>query len=409
MSDNQCQCLTQKGLRCRKKATRIEGQDWRYCNLHQNCLAPVKRIVSSTTSLTPAPLPSPPRRSPRSSSVSQRENLANRLKDSACSGNLIGVTRQLKAGVDVSYNNYEAFICAITNGHDKIVELLLENGADVDAHNNFLINSLIRRNRLDLIEQYHDEYDAQLTANHLQEAIKLNNDVMIDYLILEIDPTDSLLIFMKFSKGEERKRRISSLLKEKSLIDMNNPELLRVALHKKFYKIAKLLIREGANVQDPILMRNAIKDEDSVAITILVDNGSTAHIYEAEKYAATDDPNLYAHLIDLGFSDNKDVTALLIAAVNHNLLPIVTSLLWRNITTQAARNKALELAVKNNNTEISKLLLENGAEAIVNINQLLHIAEKNNNDELFGLLLRYGVDPSILTETPEPSATCVVQ
>lgn len=407
MADDRCQCITLHNTRCRLKVLQTYGRDHRYCHVHQNCT----NNIYDNPKFKPKPIKSPVSAAfvslRKPNPETEREDLAEKLRIGACAGSLEGVKSQISAGADVTYNKSEALICAIDKGHYVIVDELLRAGGNIKARKNYLVKHIVKRRDLPLLQYYVDNFKALINYEILTEAITLNDESIIDYIISKLNPTETLLFLLESTPNLKLVNKVISL---GANVGVDNDKPLQIALKNKWYKTAKLLISHGANPHNTSLMKNAIKDNDPTAIYLLLENGAKSQPSALFNYAInTNNYDLLLYLLNLELNKGLDNTTIFKYAILHNHKDIVEKLLQGNIVPIEAVDQALKTAVSNNNVDLSKLLLENDADATMNNNELISIANGNANDELIDLLIDYGADKDILISEETPAAGCIVQ
>jgi ankyrin repeat protein len=279
---------------------------------------------------------------------------------------------------------------ASTRGYHKIVELLLEHGADINKLDDSNSNSL--------------HYLCTQVARLYMMELLLDND--IDPNVQDIYEQTPLMIAAMHGKYE----KVDMLLKhpktkdiiECNLQDKNGKTALYYACERGYKDIANLLI-PCSNIElsenkygiTPLYI--ASYRGFTNIVESLIENGGAEINYRnksgdtplnvAVRHNNTDTSELLMVYADLNFQDKNEQTALMVAAYQGNL-QIVKSLLSYSATDVNLQsdngNTALIWAAhihnQKNQKEIIKLLLERGADPnITNYNSQTYYDKINRN------------------------------
>jgi ankyrin repeat protein len=162
---------------------------------------------------------------------------------------------------------------------------------------------------------------------------------------------------------------------------------LRIASEKGYLKIVKLLLENGANVNDQYALLTAIKNNYLEITKLLIENGADVN---ANNGAALAGASQRGHLeivkLLLSPTVGADVNASKALAVASDL-EIVKFLIENGADVNANNGVALDYASRNGNLEIVKFLLENGADVNANNGAALAGASQRGHLEIVKLLL----------------------
>jgi len=296
-----------------------------------------------------------------------RQQLLKSLIKESYFGHEITVKQLLDDGLDIRVKCDEvdsALSDAVQQGHIKIVELLLNGGANASALH--VLHTAIWTGRLDIAET--------LISHGSDVNIKYNNNT----LLIEV---------MKYDNNDF----VELLLKKGADINMSTPggwTALMVAVSYGHVEIVKTLLREGADVNIANSHGNAIAQAASKGhveiVKILLKNGFDSNTDLNNEKTVLDaarengNPEIKKMLIEAGA---KESGALLIEnffdSIESGDITTVKEMLKKNIDIVNARGRpkkgeygkkiigdmtALIFAVDKSQEEIVKILLKNGAD-----------------------------------------------
>ncbi len=283
------------------------------------------------------------------------------LMKAAKLGNSEMVELLLKEGVDINatsqLNNLSALQYAIESGDIKSVKLLLENGADIninyDAYGNKkrLLIDVIREKKLEI---------AKLLIKH---GIEL--DMM--------DPNHYSA--MIYAINEEYVSVVKALLEKGANIQPDEKwsfSPLGFALQSGNTEIISLLIGAGAKVESSNSpMISAVRSRYIETVKLLIDRGYDVNAMDSSERTALQYAAYYSRedIIDLLTKNGAKIlngyTGLCIAVIKHDMEKVKhyskerTTINWSENEAQSALHKA----IRTNQTEVVKVLLEAGAHA----------------------------------------------
>ena len=306
----------------------------------------------------------------------------------------------LKHGADVNSvwtcdgnKHYSPLYLAVINGHEKVVKLLLECGANVDAR----------------------DLDGKTI---LYYAVKVGRSLIIEHLLKHSPDIDnisnrSVLNVAVLGYGKEYRKIIENLLEYGFTINFvygNNCELLHEAVKKECLKIVEEIIKYGVSIDfkdtwGRTALHIASEWTNPEIVKVLLHFG--ADINSKDRYGGTalhiasewGNPEIVKVLIKFGAkidSKDKDGSTALHIASGKGEREIVEVLLkyGAEIDSQDEHGKtALHIASEDSNTEIVDVLLNYGAS--INFKDIrgrtaLHSATVWNNPEIIKVLLKFG-------------------
>ncbi len=324
----------------------------------------------------------------------------------------------IKKGVDVNKRYQEAQTAlhiAVLNKNIPLIQLLLNNKADVMARNKAGIDSLLLAAYLGDTELFKLIYDAWVAQERQIEADKLAKMAQTGrYKSVEFETCNcGLRDYRWFGKDD-----IEPLLLHFEL-DKNNPKILKkflssrvnalfVAIYFGYQGIFDILINEQIDIYHCVGVENetalviAIQKGHEQMVKRLLDkkanpNRGACNGNRPLKYAISNGHIGIAKLLiengaQMETMKDSDAISDLAYAVKQNSKEMVELLLEKGTHPDACsshQDSALEVAAFYDRTDIAKLLIEKGAEAT---DDALYFAVRNKNKELIKLFIARGAD-----------------
>lgn len=331
----------------------------------------------------------------------------------------------IKKGIDVNAVNnnghYTALHFAVTSNDLKIFELLLLEGANIEAiteKGNTLLHMAAAHGNIEIV-QLLLKHKAKITANiegstPLHAACIGNHDKIAQLLIearadIEAkDKNDRTPLHYATRNGSFE--TIICLLTNNANINAKDKfqvSPLYIACENKQLKIAELLINKGADIHakekdDITLLHYVSQNGDLEIVKLLINNNADINARNKDLrtplyYACMKSQFKVAELLlskgaDIEAKDKIGATPLTVAAANDSL-EIVELLLNNNANIEAKMNKQttpLWAAFFYNKLAIAEKLLEAGANPFVQAGNKTLFFEfiQKKNDDIFNLFLK---------------------
>ena len=280
--------------------------------------------------------------------------------------------RKVKLDVD------NMLITASKTNHSVIVQLLLDNGAEVNASGGAALCNAIKKGNMETIQLLLSN-GANVKASGsapLRAAAEMGNLQLVEVLL---------------DNGAD--------------VNVQCGQALCIAAERDKWEIVQLLVENGAdvNVQGGKALRTAAERDKSEIVQLLVENGADVNVQCGQALciaAERDKWEIVQLLVENGADVNVQDGAALSIAVRMDHKPIVQFLLGRGASVDAWKKlgrSALVEASTNGNIEMIHLLLDNGA----NVNaqggyfgNALQAASKQGHLMAVQLLLRRNADPN---------------
>ncbi|XP_057318733.1 ankyrin-1-like [Microplitis mediator] len=313
-------------------------------------------------------------------------------------------------GVDIngSFWDKTPLEIAVRRGYKKMTELLVKNKANVNSKNGEnVLKVAVEKNNFELMRLLVDAGADVNSAAILEQAIKNNNYEIVKYLISNGAEINNAY--------EYRKWGITPL---------------EHAVQRGYKKIVELLIEYKADVNrisffSFTCLSIAIENDNFEIFKLLLDAGADirpSHITRAPIYTAVDKNNyeITKHLINHGADVNTcfDNKTLLYRAVENENERIVELLINnkanvnQTIVICYSSNSALYKAVEISNLNILKILVK--APSIdVNLSldfhePLLHQAIRQNNYEIIKCLIEHGANINTVYKCETPLKIAII-
>lgn len=228
--------------------------------------------------------------------------LVESIHRAAFQGDLKSVRAELARGADIdlmlqdpAYFNCSPLILAAWNGHETVIEYLLQNGPDVTIvgdHGNALTAAVRSRNPalvkrlikagIPINVQAGDHREPLIAAIQVAEleSIELLLEECVDVTTRDVNGS-SPLDYALFTRRIERERRaeIVQLLLAAGA-DPNSPSLNRMrsplakAILAGYYELVRMLLEAGATTKDRVALEEAAGMTDTTALAIMVEYGA---------------------------------------------------------------------------------------------------------------------------------------
>ncbi len=341
------------------------------------------------------------------SKVNAQEDIEIPIHSAAYYGNLVVLEQHIKAGTDVNLElinsgNITPLFYATERGHLKAVELLLNNGAEIDhkdSHNRTPLFNAINYKRLDIVNLLIDKgADLNISSNYgytpLLHAVGQSSTQSITPIIetiiingadlnAQLENGNTPLILATYYNN---KTVVNMLLENDANANIKNnagETALSIAVKNNFKEIAKLLVTNGANLEETNLYD--------------LSRGETLLIFYSEK--SPNDHHAARLLISLGADvnakDDLGRTPLFFAAA-YNRMNLAKLLILNGADVNAKDSGIpLHVAAYRGHLNIVNLLIEEGAE--INLKDTLGFsplskAAASKNAELVKYLISKGAN-----------------
>ena len=330
--------------------------------------------------------------------MSSNDNLNQKLWDAAKEGDVSKVNESIKAGGDINWRDEDSWpvlVVAASKGHVKVVQTLLDNGANISNQTDSGLTAL-------KMSQYtrHIAVKNLLIDHEMKKRKKFNTLPKTKKIGLQYQRD---LLHQEAIIGEEE--AVKMLLLRGFDIDEQDEDkntALHLAAREGKEDIVNLLLSVGANSniknsmrQDPSALARTSRIRNAIEVYNMIDPGVQKMDYLFRRAVSAGQLDLVQIFISRGInvekSDNDKTTPLHLAVRNQNF-NVANTLIEKcvNISQKDGNgNTALHLAVENENDEIVKLLVKydiNTECKNLDGNTALHLAVQRNNEVIVRIL-----------------------
>ena len=330
--------------------------------------------------------------------MSSNDNLNQKLWDAAKEGDVSKVNESIKAGGDINWRDEDSWpvlVVAASKGHVKVVQTLLDNGANISNQTDSGLTAL-------KMSQYtrHIAVKNLLIDHEMKKRKKFNTLPKTKKIGLQYQRD---LLHQEAIIGEEE--AVKMLLLRGFDIDEQDEDkntALHLAAREGKEDIVNLLLSVGANSniknsmrQDPSALARTSRIRNAIEVYNMIDPGVQKMDYLFRRAVSAGQLDLVQIFISRGInvekSDNDKTTPLHLAVRNQNF-NVANTLIEKcvNISQKDGNgNTALHLAVENENDEIVELLLKydiNTECKNLDGNTALHLAVQRNNEVVVRIL-----------------------
>ncbi|KAJ7674252.1 ankyrin repeat-containing domain protein [Mycena rosella] len=327
-----------------------------------------------------------------------------------------GIVRLLiEYGADINlmtsggrYHN--ALQAASAGGYEPIVQLLIEHGANISFTD--VLHTASSRGHEQIVRLLIKHGANMTSTNALQAASSTGNEQIVRLLMEHGANVDSSGALVAASRGGHE--HIVRLLIEHGA-DINSTPALDEALSRGDGQIIRLLIEHGADVNSPTALDEALARGDEEIVRLLIEYGADVNSTDTLAVASRNGHTqivrlLIDHVTDVNGSDaikdasgcgREQIVQLLIehgadvnstdtlAAASRNGHENMVQLLIKNGANINSTN-ALQAASSTGNEQIVRLLMEHGAD--VNSTDALAAASRGGHEQIVQLLIQHGAD-----------------
>ena len=305
---------------------------------------------------------------------------------------------------NIHQKDYTPLQLAIEHGHEKVVNLLLEYEANIDAQD-------------------------KDTKTILYCAVEKGHPVIIKHILRRRPDVNnksnrSALNVAVQGCGERYSMIVQILLQYGFTVhpeDANDSKLLHAAVQKGYLTIVEELFKYGADddnstsIKDLMLLHVATKSKREEVAKLLMSYGADVNALDATGntpiFYATQNADLkMIELLLAGKADVKDNPELLRTAVKQNCREIIEVLLEHGADVNArdaTGNTPILYATQNADLKIIELLLARKANVKDNP-ELLRTAVKQNCREIIEVLLEHGADVNASDKYGETALHCTI-
>ena len=276
-------------------------------------------------------------------------------------------------------NKTTALHIAVNSGSVKMLEILLNKGADVNGAN--------EQNHTPLILAI-QKGNSSVATILLKNNAKFENNILHQLMEQNLDiESDILNILVQYGLNINQK-------------DENDQTALNKAVKKNDIQASKILLENGANLEN-IALHKFVQDNNLEMLQLLTkydidvdienEDGDTALQLATSNYT----PQIIESLLKNG-ANTKGVSLHLF--VEKNDIKMIDLLLHSGVDINKKDENdqtALNKAVNKNDIQISEILLEQGA-SLENIT--LHKSVQDNNLEMLQILTKYNINVDIKNE-----------
>ncbi|XP_057317964.1 ankyrin-3-like [Microplitis mediator] len=309
----------------------------------------------------------------------------------------------VKNKANVNLKNEESILkVAVEKDDFKWMRMLVDAGVDVDS--GAILEQAIEENNYEIVEyvisngaEINNAYDyGECRMTPLEHAVKRGYQQIVKLLIeynVDVNHRSFLEPGCLITAIKNDNFEIFQLLLDAGAdihIFYNGKSLIFMAVDKNSYEITKHLINHGADVntcfRDKTLLYRAVENENERIVELLINNKVDVNKIIKDKYLLNSFPTALYKAVEIG---NLNIVKILINAPN-----IDVDLSGR------LNDLPLHEAIRKNNYEITKCLIEHGANINTKYENPLNIAINNGNKEIVQLLIDNKVKVDNLVDSP---------
>ncbi|KAJ7613773.1 ankyrin repeat-containing domain protein [Mycena polygramma] len=295
------------------------------------------------------------------------------------------VSLLIREGADINANGGCALRAASETGNAEVVKLLIEAGADVDANEGYALWSASQSGSAAVVKLL-IEAGADVNAKNgwaFRTAAKHGDTEIVKLFIAAGISIGNIGPALGAALEGSGNTKVIRLLVE-SRGDITGSETRNA-------EIVELLIEGSINTNSGLRVASA--DGSVALVKLLIEAGADVNANSGQALSAASEKgntNTARLLIEAGANVNANSGEALIAASERGNTEIVKVLLAAGADVDANSGRPLRLASERAKTEVVKLLIEAGADVDSNNGRALRAASKNGNAALVKLLIAAG-------------------
>jgi ankyrin repeat protein len=320
------------------------------------------------------------------------------LKAACMCGHTGLVELLIQHGADVHSGGDEPLRFASAFGHPGAVAVLLQHGADVHAHGDEALTEASKcSDALQMFSRRIGKAAAAVMQTDISQAFQVEengHDAVIQLLVqhgADVHASDDLVL--RRASVLDRADLVQFLLQHGADVHADDDGALRLTSIVGHVDVVRLLLQHGADVHahDDEALRTASLCGRAGTVALLLQNGANVHAKDGEalisasgnaKGPGPDQMLLMSQEVssDLPFPPvSKQETA-----------EVLQLLLQHGADVHADGDYALRLASANGHVDVVRLLIQHGADANVNGGAAYHLASFNGHVDVMRLLEQHG-------------------
>lgn len=267
----------------------------------------------------------------------------------------------------------KAVLLAVGKGYTKIIQLLLDEGADIHANNDGALRLAVDHRNVHVIRFLLDK-GADVHSNNDLALIRSTEGGHTGIVRLLVEKgadihADNDRPFM--NAAESGKVDMVEFLINKGVnIHTNDDLALRLAVLSHHVGVTEFLLDRGANIHanDDEALKTAVAGINSDMVQLLLDRGANIHANNDEPLRIASprgNVGIVQILLDRGANIHANDDDALQQTAMTIYIGVVRLLLNRGANIHANSDFALRQAVRNNDIDMIRLLIEKGADVNV--------------------------------------------
>jgi ankyrin repeat protein len=304
-------------------------------------------------------------------------------------GNLPVVNYLLDNGVNINYDNNQAIMLSILNGHLEITKFLFEKNANLVIYD-YVFGHCAENGHLDVVKYLLEEKGMDPNANN-------------DYAFV-------------YSAQNGHFEIVKYLFEKNTNINLNINIAFGYSAKNGHIQIVKFLLENGADIHDDneYALRCSVENQHIATVKYLLENGADANVFDFFNNNEKFSPIHYYYgtlnediikknkieIIDLILKYNgyyqgnyKDNNNVIKWSAKHNRLDVIKLLINNKIDIHIDNECAFQISAENGHIEIVKFLLERKTNIHADNDYALRCSVNNKHMDIVKLLLKNGADP----------------